>query len=672
MRRYLLPTALVVFCSGHAAADQSSCGEDLTREQRENLEMEKEERAAKEGDAQGQVLEAGFREEYADDMASARKVAEDYAKAHPPPPKQHIEIVEFASVMLGPDNESYVFSFHYTVAYIDRLRNWHRAARFDQNGALIADRMTPWGNAVKAADALTEGVNERLCRWAFDKDAYQEDFPTEVVIYGRDGEDGPRRKRAVIRFNTDGIAYEGERFGPDGKRSGAFRDDELKSEYGGAGGELAPVPAPRIVTGACEKCQKLADARNDAATRAIALANDINSVAAEFNRGNKIAIDHQDFYRAGPALRDRYNALKARYDAAMAEMNAAHDAYMACDRICRPPAAPAPDASLAAAPADPSRSTSSMGSGLSAGVSVGYRELRQPALAFLGREATGAAAPTVGLAASDRTFTGEAYGLTIKADIFGTDSWLRPEFGLEFYDGETRVSLDRLDLAGDRLVIPGLGVGANGNGFSLGYFGGLNSLTNVDIRRDYEEWGVDVKNPFTWQEFGAGYEAPTLYLGPDLAYRHTEEDIGFDADIPGFARDVSMRQTIEADSLFLGAQLGFRVPLNARLETDGGLTLGATITVGAQITSAEGEARLNFTGFAEQFVDDELDDTSFAGGISAYIEAQPAEFLTVFLTTGYHQGKAVVWDTPGGGEKAHLEAKRAETLSVFFGTYLRF
>ena len=88
--------------------------------------------------------------------------------------------------------------------------------------------------------------------------------------------------------------------------------------------------------------------------------------------------------------------------------------------------------------------------------------------------------------------------------------------------------------------------------------------------------------------------------------------------------------------------------------------------------SAEGEARLNFTGFAEQFVDDELDDTSFAGGISAYIEAQPAEFLTVFLTTGYHQGKAVVWDTPGGGEKAHLEAKRAETLSVFFGTYLRF
>lgn len=303
--------------------------------------------------------------------------------------------------------------------------------------------------------------------------------------------------------------------------------------------------------------------------------------------------------------------------------------------------------------------------GPGAGLGAGYEVALRPRLSFLGREAVGAAAPTLGLVPTDRSFTGAAVTASLTLPLF---DGFNPEIAVSHFEGSTETRIDRIDLGGDRLVVPGLGVGENGNGYVLGYFGGLNTPSAIRAARDYEAWGVAVSDPYAWQVSGAeDDEGADVYIGPRIGYRNETDDAAVDAEVAGFGRRIRLTETTDADIYSAGLDVTIEVPVYDPAE----LILGFRLSGGVQFTEADGEARLAFTGFADQVITDETDDTSFEGGISAYLQAQPEENLNVLLTTNYHQGKAVVWDAPGGGARAELKTEDASAWQIVFGVALR-
>ncbi len=307
-------------------------------------------------------------------------------------------------------------------------------------------------------------------------------------------------------------------------------------------------------------------------------------------------------------------------------------------------------------------------SGTTFGVAAAYLDGEMPRLAFLGREAPGATAPTLGLVRTERSFetldfTGR---LSFSLDARGeTDGGLtfggRIELEISGFEGETRTESGRIDLAGDRLVIPGLGVGANGNGFVLSYFGGLNSPERIVTERETESLSVEL-----------GYARTSIFsdytvgdLAVAIGYRDGRDAALAVGAVPGFARDFRYDQTIDTRAVTLGLKAGVETGLG------GGWSAGLDASATAVFADYEGSNRLAFTGFADQVVEGSLSRTGYELEAGAHVGFAPTDSarLSVFAS-GRWNSDAPVWVTPGGGERARIDTD--ETFGLSFGVQAEF
>lgn len=669
----IIASALFLLAPAFAAvssASESSCGDSLTPGQRQELQWKEDEAAGEAGSAQTAELQKGFDKEYADELEHGRQTAEDYSRSHPPAPKQKVVIKESSSITLADNNVDYEFDFHFEVLYTDRFGDPLRIARFDQQGNLVEDKATPWGNAVQTADAFSDGVSHRLCRWQFEHDADGQTFPNHVEIFGED-EDGRQHKYGELWFNSEGLGYRGEKFvlNADGKRerSGAFQDPSYFPDTLPEGGLLPVVEVPRIVTLACDKCRDAADRRNDAVARLIPVAKAVNEAAAEYNRtyearekyaaelkararakgmneeqADLAAREGMTYAQDMPPQKLKYDRQLANYRAIRAELDAADAEYMACERICREPV----DEPVLAADATPPQSF---------GLSAGYRSVRLPELAFLGRETPGAAAPTLGLFPSERTVASADYAARFYIP-FDFDAAFGPRKAgayveIRGMEADSRALFDRTDMAGDRLVIPGLGRDGdpNKNGFVLNYFAGLNSPESAEVTRD-----------FVSTEARVGLDLAPLSISERLrwvyglwgAYEAQEHGANFSAAVPGFARDIGYRQTIDVDLFKLGGHLG------ASYDITPDITLGVDFNLALVHVNFSGSNTLDFTGFSPQIVEDSSSGDGWDGDFTAYVDIAAVKDkvgIVIAASAFTTKGTVPVFRTPGGGARSFID-----------------
>lgn len=542
-----------------------------------------------------------------------------------------------------------------------------RRATFDEQGNLISDDLTQWGRVLVKADSYADQVGPgSSCHVDLTRGLDGFSFISHLSVTG--GSPQNKRVRAELWFNEKGYAYRGIKYDAAGKIVGGFEDPGAYPDQGMSAGELATVETPRFVTLACEACRSLADDRNTAAEAAAPLAQELNRLASEHNiqlaAREKVLRDElasgdagrrykaqETLFTAGVPYRERYAVMKVQYDAAMAALNAAHATYLACEESqCRKPE-PAEDGDR----------------GFEVSLGVGYAWQRLPALAFLGDEPVGATQPRLGLFASERSFDFARYALDVSSEEMewelGNGMTVKVGANLRHGEGTSRAEYERTDLGGNRLVIPGLGQGPNGNGFVFSYFAGLNTPENVEIVRDFVTTAVALDVNFAEM---TPSERTRLVYGFSLSYEAQDHAADFSASVPGFARDIAYAQEIDADLWRLGLQVG----LEWDIDTD--WTLGLKAEGGLVFADLDGTNRLEFTAFAPQFAEDETTKKGWDADFTAYLEGAVGEKTSIVIAAEafYSSGTTPVWETPGGGEPARIETD--DRSGYFFGTWLRF
>lgn len=670
--RFLIAlAAMTALSSGAAAKPPGTCSSRISEEFYAKIHAQDERHLAEAEKLYGPI-ERQLLADNAEKTAMLRRVAKDYAKAHPAEGPITVYIGEPSAVVWNYETSIYAVQFSSTVEY--RYKTLPiRIARFDENGNFVEDKLTPYGLVMQTADAFAAGIGAENCRWVSGQDLNGRDYISEVFLLKATGEN----TSVVVGhlwFNADGISYRGEKYvrGKTEKleRAGAYQDERAYPQQLPVAGELARVEKPRLVTYACDACRAAADRRNDEATRLIALADEVNKSADEYNvrraaflksiaelqaKGTDDArtTAERSYFTAGTALKARYDVVRAQYDTARAAFDASDRAFTECEKQCRKPVA-----------AD---------GGPSAGIGIGLQASYLPDLSFLGRETPGDLALTLGLFAADDTLESEVYEARIgirlsdpRADDAGADSYpFGPinlvEMDVRIAEADGSTGADTLPLDGDTLVIPGLGVGPNGNGYALGYFGGLNTLEDAFTRRrhDLVEFGADFHGPSAAEIYAES-------MGFRVEVGAYEDDATFGASIPGFARDVGYEQSIDSTAYKFGVFADFAVPLDEML------TLGLEMSASLVWTDFEGSNTLRFTGFADQVVEDEGGGLGGEFNMTAYLDAQVDQSFSIILTAGWIRGEKTtpIWETPGGGELAEITLESAEYL--YFGAGLNF
>lgn len=670
MKRFLHAAAAAALLTSTAMADiampsgNGLCAANTPDELREQ-ELRKDDYAMEQSAKASPGEIAAIRAANADEIARAKAAAEAHLKTHPAPEGIRADVVDASTVIHPADGEARLeldISVNYSSIEHSMVV---RRARFDGDGKLISDDLTPVGRVWLKSDSYAAEVGGRACQPTTQTGPDGTDYIAETIIRGP-GADGKTRVRGHLWFNEDGYVYRGEKFDANGVSRGGFEEPSAYPDQGMRGGErLETVEVPRLVTLACSECQSLADRRNAVVERIVPLASDLNWIAKEHNgllaaREATIAKDlassnpdvrnkaRQLVFTQGPELRSRYQAQRARYDAAMAELNTAHAEYMSCEeQMCRKPA----EEPVA----------QSAGPGFEVGVELSYEWVGLPDLAFLGRETPGASEPTLGLFESENEVSGTAFGLDISIPFEQTtDGGLTFRGRIRISDADSRAEFGRTDLTGDRLVIPGLGEGPNGNGFVFNYFAGLNSPENVSVTRDFVSTEVDLG-----VEKELAYPFGRIRLGGYGGYEAEDHEADFFAAVPGFARDIGYEQDIDVDAF----KLGLTVALEYDLDQD--ITLGFEARGAVVFADWEGTNRLTFTGFAPQIVDDEGAGTSFDGDFTAFLEGDVSDNVGVVIAAGlFYSSGTPVWSTPGGGTRASIETD--DSTGVFFSTWLTF
>ncbi len=296
-----------------------------------------------------------------------------------------------------------------------------------------------------------------------------------------------------------------------------------------------------------------------------------------------------------------------------------------------------------------------------------FRAVNLPDLAFLGREKTAALGPVLGLFATDdkKTVAGSALGGILGGLFSGgaaTDTKFDLGFWLQKLKGTTSVVTASTDLAGDKLVIPGLGVGANGNGYALDSFGGLNTVKDAVATRRFNMMSGGLSLGVTKDN-----EASRLRLAVGIGYEDQKQSAIFWAKVPGFVRDIMYDQHIGGDIWTFGAEASakFRLCEDFRL----GLDVSGTVRQGRY----DGTNVLKFTGFADQMVHDKRSKTGFGASVGAEIEWKTSRNTSLKLRADYdYLGSMPVWSTPGGGVMSRIDFGKASSVGAGLIANLRF
>ena len=295
------------------------------------------------------------------------------------------------------------------------------------------------------------------------------------------------------------------------------------------------------------------------------------------------------------------------------------------------------------------------------------RAVNLPNLAFLGREKTAALGPVLGLFETEdqKTVAGYALGGVLGGLFSGGDAKdykFDLKAALQHYKGKTSVLTASTDLGGDKLVIPGLGVGANGNGYVLDSFGGLNTVKDASATRTFNITAGGISLGVTKDTGGSN-----LRLAVGIGYEDQKQSAIFWAKVPGFVRDIMYDQHISGDIWKFGAEgsVKFRLSEGFRL----GLDFSGTVRQGRY----DGTNVLKFTGFADQMVHDKRSKTGFGASFGAELELKTSRNTSLKLRGDYeHVGSMPVWSTPGGGPRSRIDFGKASSVGAGFIAVIRF
>lgn len=293
--------------------------------------------------------------------------------------------------------------------------------------------------------------------------------------------------------------------------------------------------------------------------------------------------------------------------------------------------------------------------------------LNLPDLAFLGREQSSALGPVLGLFKTDDKKAVAGFALKgVLGGLFGSApaGEFKFDLGLEFqnYRASTSAVAPSTDLGGDRLVIPGLGVGADGNGFALDSFGGLNTVKDAVATRKFEATSGGISLGISKYD-----EASIIRLALVAGYESQKNHAAFQASIPGFGRDIAYDQTIDGDIWTFGVEGAVKFPVSKDIAVGGDTRL--TLRQG----SYDGSNALKFTGFADQMVTDKRSNTGFGATAGAEIEWRATKNTSFIVRGDYTYIDSVpVWSTPGGGERAQIDFGKASSIGAGLIARVRF
>lgn len=219
----------------------------------------------------------------------------------------------------------------------------------------------------------------------------------------------------------------------------------------------------------------------------------------------------------------------------------------------------------------------------------------------------------------------------------------------------------QLDPAGNDLLIPGTGSGVNGAGFNLTGAGNLNGITNARFDRSIDEEMFEAK-------FGAVFPCECGFVTPFVGVRYgmLESRTRFSGMVPGFSRDFAYDTHVDVDTfgVFTGLRAEARFPKS--IDPTGLFGYYVEGHAAADFNDAEGRDMLSFTGFADQSIAIENDDTTFSGDLGAGLTVGNGPF-TVSLGAKYKRWGNVPIVSRDGVGPSRLELEEADIFAVNLG-----
>lgn len=242
------------------------------------------------------------------------------------------------------------------------------------------------------------------------------------------------------------------------------------------------------------------------------------------------------------------------------------------------------------------------------------------------------------------------------------------DFGYSFARANLDESFTNIRTGGDVLLIPGVGSGPNGAGFSLAFAGGLNTVTTARYDSDY-----------TWNRLSIGSGKNVKRNGVNLRtfggieYSHLDSSQTFSGEIPGFARDFRYDTDVDTRTFspYAGIEIGFapewlknsKIP---KAELFGG------VKYNLGYSWADGTDSLAFTGFNTQSIDIDEKGLTHGLGINAGMKfAIDSGVSAAFDATFETQGNNPVVTRDGVGP-SNLSFERSYTGQARFGIRMTF
>jgi hypothetical protein len=243
---------------------------------------------------------------------------------------------------------------------------------------------------------------------------------------------------------------------------------------------------------------------------------------------------------------------------------------------------------------------------------------------------------------------------------------------IESYEADITASGGTLTTTTEGVGIPGTGDPMHAS--PAGYFLADPALNDIsEIAQRYQ-------TSFDGLRFGLAQEqhyqkwSNTITLGGQFGRLETSDR--FSGSIPGYARDFAYQTDLET------AVWGLFVATDAEVSLDNawdnalryagefsGFRVAAGARVGVNFLSADGQDRLNFTGFAPQSIDIAKDDTTLGYSLSAGLKYTPPSAMALTLSLGASYGQddihPVASRSGETGDRTEIEFQEQE---IFVGT----
>lgn len=210
-----------------------------------------------------------------------------------------------------------------------------------------------------------------------------------------------------------------------------------------------------------------------------------------------------------------------------------------------------------------------------------------------------------------------------------------------------------LDPQGSNLLIPGVGVGPAGAGFSLA--GPNNQIIGARYDTEYDFYNVMLGIEKEFQT-----AIPALNISPSfgVGYSRSTTKNRFEGDIPFFVRhfDYESKTRITTISPTLGINALYTI--NTRFQFFSGADYAYDLNRGKGVDS------LSFTGFADQVANITSDENTHYYGLKSGVTYKPFNFLAITLQGNYKSfGNVPVIKNRNGLNKSNFSYEDADMLS---------